>query len=342
MEELFNGIILPDKTRVKFSKPVQKIQVVDIKIKNHPAFNKKGSKQVISTELIKENEYIGSYGGEIKFFDGDATKDRLNWNPYQLTPDDEDDYYVDGETVGNELKYINDPKDVGSKGPNAKFWQSNKPLRGFYTCEIKALRDIQPGEEILVSYGDKYWRSLQEWYERKNPLLCPNCDYRTNKQYILNKHIYVESNTENYHNCTYCDKKYKQRHDLVKHLNTHTKTILYKCNKCEYESFSINAFNDHKNTQHSGVKLKCLECGLVVKYSRDLKDHIMVVHEHKEPYKCAPCNFNFGSGRALKQHMKNIHKKKRSLALEEEQDKEDLSSLESSTKEHRISEGEDD
>jgi hypothetical protein len=320
MEELFNGIILPDKTRVKFSKSVQKIQVVDIKIKNHPAFNKKGSKQVIATELIKEGEYIGSYGGQIKYNDKDPEIDRLNWNPYQLTPNDEDDYYVDGETIGNELKYINDPKDVGSKGPNAKFWQSNKTLKGFYTCEIEALRDIQPQEEILVSYGDKYWTSLQKWYERKNPFTCPNCDYRTDNKIYLQSHLRRQHDSYNSYECKYCNKEYKSRNALNQHLYKHTKKIMYKCNLCEYTTLTYSSLYNHKEYHHSGKVYKCFECGITTHNSSGLKRHIEAIHEKihekKKPSKCDQCDYSCSRQSNLKKHIDAVHEKKKPYICE--------------------------
>jgi len=310
MEEVFNGIILPNKTRVSFSKAVRKIQVVDINIKNHPAFNRKGSKQVIATELIKEGEYIGSYGGEMKYCNEDPKKDRLNWNPYQLYPDSKGNYYIDGEVIGNELKYINDPKDVGNIGANAEFKQSNKTLKGFYTCEIKALRDIQPQEEILVSYGDDYWTSLQEWYERKNPFACPNCDFRTKTKYYLKEHLKRERNVSKDYECDYCNKKYKKSSNLEKHMNIHTKEIIYKCDLCEYTTFS-NSIYQHKEHHHSDKIYKCFECGIKFRTSSNFKEHVNIIHKKKKPFNCDQCASSFFRKGGLKAHIEFVHEKKK-------------------------------
>jgi len=76
---------------------------------------------------------------------------------------------IDGRLVPNKRgsgggSFINDPRNA--RLVNATFCNTNRILKGLdrpglQTMErtfIRALRDIQPGEEILASYGKGYWR----------------------------------------------------------------------------------------------------------------------------------------------------------------------------------------
>ena len=140
--EIFNGIILPDGTPVPFDIDAVHVEVSDIKIKNHPAFRPKGSKGLVATEFISAGEYIGSYGGITRYFNDDGEEDRNQWNPYQLTPDPNGNYYIDGERTGNVFRYCNDPKGLGEA--NAKFYQSDKKIKDYYVCDVYAIKDINP------------------------------------------------------------------------------------------------------------------------------------------------------------------------------------------------------
>lgn len=148
---LYDGLILPNGTRIPFpSKVSKKVQVVDITPRNHPVYSSYGSKRLIAKEFIPKHHFIGSHGGQI-FFVGDN-----EWNPYQITPKDIEDYYMDTEIGGNEMRYINPANSVNGGKANVKFYRSDDRLRGYYTTDVYAIKNIQPGEEILVSRGAEY------------------------------------------------------------------------------------------------------------------------------------------------------------------------------------------
>jgi len=280
MFENFNGVVLPeDKGRVQFDIPVQKVEVVDIEIRNHPAFSRGGSKQLIATELIEEGTSIGSYGGEIKYYEENDEEDWNNWNPYQLKPAKKCAYYVDGQKIGNEMRYINDPKNIGKKEANVEFRQSKerlgasiiktgknkrkkKIIGGFYVCNVVALRDIQPKEEILVDYGAGYWDSFQTWYERKNPFACPECDYRTNNIHNFARHSHHKEKVL----YGFCNSKFADCGGLRRHIKNRHENIekTYNCNKCEFASSTYDKLAYHKRCNHSDTIWKCLECNLVL------------------------------------------------------------------------------
>jgi hypothetical protein len=380
-KHLFNGVVLPDEkggTRVKFSRPVSsKVRVDNITIRNHPAYNRRGTaKQLTATEFIAEGEYIGYYGGKIILI-GDQQQDEdqeqdyneeeeelpgisdkkkrkvddkgkeelseehnndnndnedddvilydemeqeeekeltSDWNPYQITPDENEYYYIDGDEIGNEMKYINDSKGIGTLEPNVKFFPSIRRTKGYIMVEVKAIKDIQPGEEILASYGNGYWNSLNLWWKRENPYTCSECDFRANTKIRLASHLFYEKtkkeNEENGYilNCNYCDAKFKDKYRLRNHINTHTQERKYKCNKCSFETYDPSRIYDHKQ-RHKGVKLKCYICGKLKENSQDLREHILLVHQKLRRYKCDidGCNKTFQKFGGLKNHKIAFH-----------------------------------
>lgn len=70
------------------------------------------------------------------------------------------DGFVDALPTTNVLgRYINDP--IGPSGSvneercNVKFSHIQQP--GIWHCPVIALRDIEEGEELFISYGPRYW-----------------------------------------------------------------------------------------------------------------------------------------------------------------------------------------
>jgi len=306
MEELFNGIVLPDGVKVSFSSPVKSVRVEDIAIRNHPAFNRKGSKMLVATELIKENECIGYYAGEIKYFKEDDTCE--DWNPYQLTPVPQGEYYIDGQTIGNEMRFINDPRGLPNTQANAKFYQSDRKIKGFYVSAVHALKDIKKGEEILVSYGDDYWEMLKEWYEKNHPYTCSDCDYRSDKESKLYTHRYNNHNQERYI-CQYCDASIKHDSGFRAHLNCHTKEILYKCDFCDYTAYRNTSIMSHKQQVHSDAKWKCFECNDFFSAANCLKRHVESIHKKLKQFYCEKCEYSTYRKDCLERHFTSAHEK---------------------------------
>lgn len=304
--EIFNGIVLPDGRRVKFSKEPSHVKVADIKIKNHPAFKRGISKQLLASDMIPKGTYIGSYGGQICPIDDESD---VVWNPYKITPKD-CKYDIDGETIGNEMRYINDPRGWQNNGPNVNFHISWKKLRGHYTVEIRANRDIQIGEEILADYGDGYWEGLQQWDEKRRPHKCPNCDYRCQYPSGLIKHLATENPPEVLFHCEDCDKKYSTLQALRNHKASHIDKI-YECDQCDNSFASYSGFRRHVDTEHLNLRYKCFECDEIFTQLGALKLHSMAIHENRKPFKCDMCEYATVTSSRLQQHKDSVHYNKR-------------------------------
>lgn len=306
--EIFNGIVRPDGTRVAFEIAVEGVRVDDIKTINHPARNaRNGSKGLFATQAFAAGEYIGSYGGEIKRAEEDGV---VSWNPYQLTPDPDGDYYIDGESIGNELRYCNDPRGTDQE-PNAQFYQSDVRVGGFYVCDIYAIKDIRPGDEILISYGDGYWESLQSWYEHNHPYECPYCDARYDKPKRRTDHIWAahKKQTPNAEfSCAECDRTFARKQSLVDHVNAiHDKTTVHKCDHsgCAYESFNLRTIYQHKRKVHLFLHYKCFQCDRTFVSKPGYNMHIAAVHK-KMSFRCN-CGKEYNTWANLVRHKRFTH-----------------------------------
>ena len=299
--ELFNGLILPDGNRVKFSKAIDsRLAVADITIRNHPAYNRQGdAKQLVTTAPIPNDTHIGSYGGQI-CNGGDS------WNPYMITPKD-CDHDIDGNEIGNEMRYINDAKGVGKREPNVGFFLSWKKLRGYHTVEVRTLRDIASGEEILASYGEGYWDGLKIWYEEQNPYICPHCDYRTNEKKVLTSHIWNHNRIREPRECEYCGEEFADTWAYYTHANIHTKDVVYACDQCEYKGPCRSSLYGHQNRKHLKRTWECPQCGILETSCFGLKIHVAREHTKEFLFHCDECNYGCFQTDQLKNHKISKH-----------------------------------
>ena len=272
----------------------------------------KGKEELDDDDVIlyDEDGEENDGGGQENDEENSEDEDIGSWNPYQITPSDKDNYYVDGEEIGNEMRYINDSKGIGTLEPNVGFFQSRRKRRGYLMTEIYAIRDIEAGEEILASYGDGYWKSLNIWYKKKNPYKCPNCDYRTDNKYYLRAHLLREKASYDLYQCDYCDNTFKTKSRLKQHTNIHIHEVIYECdyNNCNYETLTRASLVAHKLI-HNNKRWKCLECGIFTSSSGDLNYHIRVVHRKEKPFKCEQCKRDYPTLAILKQHKLAVHDK---------------------------------
>src|ERR1039457_6030164 len=98
MAEYFDGIILPNKSKVAFGGITKKIRVVNVRQDERD--ERAWPKKVVATKRINKGEVIGCYAGEIKKFPKDDKEDLKKWTPFQVIPyldaDEEgNDYYID-------------------------------------------------------------------------------------------------------------------------------------------------------------------------------------------------------------------------------------------------------
>jgi transcription elongation factor Elf1 len=311
--DLFNGIILEDDTHLSFPSAVsKKVAPREITIRNHPAYNRSGeAMQLQATADINTDEYIGTYGGKLLFVDADGESD---WSPYQMAPDATATYYIDAVEIGNELRYINDCKGVGSKTPNVGFFQSRRKFRGYFMTEVYAIKPIKAGEELLVSYGEEYWGLLKKWYEEKHPFDCPNCEYRTISKSNLRQHIKFEVSVP-LHECLYCGHCFKTYDQLNRHRNIHTAETLYRCEEdgCDFFSLHRSSIVNHMANAHAEATFKCFYCDKTFKSSGLLKNHSENNHDGERPFSCTICDYRAKIEDQLKYHIQRIHKPKTSV-----------------------------
>jgi len=113
--------------------------------------------------------------------------------------------------------------------------------------------------------------------------LCNICDYATNNNGNLTKHLAVHGIGDRC-KCDQCDKDFSTKNDLQKHIKTHN-LCPQICNQCGKVYKTMNSLKQHIAQMHSEKRLECDQCAKMFATIRRLNGHKKAVHVLKS-FKC--------------------------------------------------------
>jgi hypothetical protein len=249
---MFNGVVLPDGSRVEFKKLKNSLDSVTVR-----------EDGLFATRTLPADTIIGTYAGEIK-----VLKSAADWNPYQMTPDESKNYCVDSSKVYNYLRYINDSL---AREPNAVYYRSNSKIGEYYMCHLFTTREIAANEEILVSYGNNYWEMCSKYYT------CTECKFVATSSNEMNAHLDTAHCIVG-KNCNDCNQEFADAFEMVKHaMSAHSiNSVKFCCTKCNFMSAFIDAIQYHKRRDH--ITFKCTDCNSAFDTHAKFTEHAQLKH----------------------------------------------------------------
>ncbi|CAL8078628.1 unnamed protein product [Calicophoron daubneyi] len=94
--------------------------------------------------------------------------------------------------------------------------------------------------------------------------------------------------------CPICNRPFRLRSDLRRHICVHTKRLPFQCKKCNRQFLKHSLLLQHTNSMHAGLKTS-------IKPSHPAEDKFT---EGCSPFKCSVCGGHFASKSALSVHEK--------------------------------------
>ncbi|XP_060736735.1 histone-lysine N-methyltransferase PRDM16 isoform X5 [Tachysurus vachellii] len=192
----------------------------------------------------------------------------------------------------------------------------------------KAIRDIEVGEELLVSMKDGVFPegSMAPNLEDEQMYRCEDCDELFSSKLELRRHQKYSCNTgssifdslsedlkqehddndEPVHECKDCEKIFPSEYSLGQHMVVHTEEREYKCDQCPKAFNWKSNLIRHQMSHDSGKRFECENCDKVFTDPSNLQRHIRSQHVGARAHTCPECGKTFATSSGLKQH-KHIH-----------------------------------
>ncbi|XP_019954265.1 zinc finger protein ZFP2-like [Paralichthys olivaceus] len=148
--------------------------------------------------------------------------------------------------------------------------------------------------------GVKKPQQAEEQIER--PYTCSVCNKNFRIKSILTRHMKTHTGEKPY-SCSVCGKSFIQRSYLHTHMNSHSGQKPHTCSFCGRGFTQVGNMNAHMRI-HTGEKPhSCSDCGKSFREKADLIKHT-IIHTGEKPYCCTVCNMRFSAQSNLTRHMK--------------------------------------
>jgi KRAB domain-containing zinc finger protein len=136
---------------------------------------------------------------------------------------------------------------------------------------------------------------------------CELCDYSSYTRQQLVLHSSVHGQTKNF-KCDHCDKGFSQNSSLTDHIKcVHEKMTRYKCELCDYSSYTRQKLAVHLSVHGQTKKIMCDHCDKGFSQNGNLKEHIKRVHKKMTRYSCELCPYTSYTKREMSKHSDGVH-----------------------------------
>lgn len=163
---------------------------------------------------------------------------------------------------------------------------------------LEMIETDEDNNSVYNNEGDPQGEETSKTY------LCDMCGNYFFTERALTRHIKFHNDIP--YKCSYCDKKFSFRANLMRHELTHTNTKEYECNLCDKTFTQKSRLEDHIKS-HSAIRpYPCNLCNKKFSRISNLRRHKQL-HSVEKKFECPECKRRFVCPRYLKEHVINVH-----------------------------------
>ena len=170
-----------------------------------------------------------------------------------------------------------------------------------YSCDVQ---DISPSLTLTdaMMNAEEHELSSSEVLNTNLPSASSTIVVNGNHTYSTYQASSLNSTREKRHVCEHCEKEFRWKSDLIRHVYSHTGERPYSCDHCEYKCANKSNLTKHIRT-HTGEKpFSCDVCGKSFALSGHLKRHYLT-HTGDKQHRCDQCGEKFIWKSNLERHL---------------------------------------
>ncbi|CAL1526519.1 unnamed protein product, partial [Lymnaea stagnalis] len=173
--------------------------------------------------------------------------------------------------------------------------------------------DNQVGKNVSEGEGkDEDVQSVQSIESPPSPPIggrrkyrCKECNKTFKLRKDLTRHVKTHAASRKY-SCSVCNSGFPTKPLLKRHMSTHTDNRSYSCQECSTICNSVAELREHKRSHPHVRAFSCTICAYSAKRQKDLTKH-MLVHTADKIHNCQFCKFSSKRKYSLQRHMKTAH-----------------------------------
>lgn len=145
-------------------------------------------------------------------------------------------------------------------------------------------------------------------HQRKHKGSHTNCCRKCGLQFTTLSSCQAHLNVHRIKNyaCPVCNKQYREKHLITKHIPIHFESVLHVCKVCGKVFNARSRLVEHMKTHSEVRRHQCSFCSKAFMRPHQLEQHLNI-HTGLKPYKCIICSKTFASYPNWVKHMQKVH-----------------------------------
>ena len=192
-----------------------------------------------------------------------------------------------------------------------EYEESDSIGEGFESDFVKAeLKECSPSPENNI--GIEVKEECVDIIESPKPKFkwsCYICKESFKRAEHLSAHALAQHNTDRPYQCSFCQFTSREKGQLMRHENTHTRATQFSCDICGKTFLDSRDLRVHKTVHSDERNMQCEYCDKCFKSDLYLNRHIKLMHSNNPvgEFKCEICQKLFKTKDYLNRHHRKVH-----------------------------------